>query len=124
MYSSFTGLDAVRVCTEVKDMWKQSILLLSMILLVGCGDPLLEVEENNSYHWQKYMNQDEFDRLEEGMTYFEVVQIAGGKGEAIGNNKYQWRDEILMTQAYIIEFKDDQLCSKEVIELRGHSNRS
>lgn len=99
------------------------MLLVAMILLVGCGDPILEIEENNSYHWQKYMNKEEFEQLEEGMSYLEVVEIAGGKGEAIENNQYQWRDEILMTQAYIVEFKDDQLCSKEIVELRGHSNR-
>ena len=104
-------------------MWKLCMVLLVMVTLVGCGDPILEIEENNKYHWQKYMNQEEFDRLEEGMTYLEVVEIAGGRGEEIESNKYQWRDEILMTQAYVIEFKDDQLLSKEVVELRGNSTR-
>ncbi|KOS67182.1 arginyl-tRNA synthetase [Lysinibacillus contaminans] len=104
-------------------MRKLCMLLFAMMTLVGCGDPILEIEENNRYHWQKYMNQKEFDSLEEGMSYLEVVEIVGGGGEAIQNNRYQWRDEILMTQAYVIEFKDDQLLSKEVVELKGHSNR-
>ena len=99
------------------------MLLFAMMILVGCGDPIVEIEENNRYHWQKYMNQEEFDRLEEGMSYLEVVEIVGGRGESIQNNRYQWRDEILMTQAYVIEFKDDQLLSKEIVELKGHSNR-
>lgn len=104
-------------------MRKLCMLLLAMLTLVGCGDPMLEIEEQNRYHWQKYMNQKEFDRLEEGMSYLEVVKIVGGRGEKIENNIYQWRDEILMTQAYVIEFKDDQLLSKEVVELKGHSKR-
>lgn len=91
--------------------------------LVGCGDPILEVEEKNEYHWQKYMNQKEFDSLEEGMSYLEVVENVGGSGEVIKNKSYQWRDEILMTQAYVIVFKNNQLLSKEIVELKGHSNR-
>lgn len=99
------------------------LLIVALMTLVGCGDPILDIEEQNIYHWQKYMNQEEFDRLEEGMSYLEVVECAGGRGEKLKSNKYQWRDEILMTQAYVIEFKDDQLLSKEIVELKGHSNR-
>lgn len=111
--------------TGVKDLRKLGMVLLvvATTTLVGCGDPILEIEEKNKYHWQKYMNQKEFDRLEEGMSYLEVVESAGGSGEIVQNNSYQWRDEILMTQAYVIVFKGDQLLSKEVVELKGHSNR-
>ena len=43
------------------------LLVVAMMTLVGCGDPILEIEEQNVYHWQKYMNQKEFDKLEEGI---------------------------------------------------------
>ena len=125
MYSSSTVCEAVRKCTGVKDMRKLCMLLLvvAIMTLVGCGDPILEIEEKNIYHWQKYMNQKEFESLEEGMSYLEVVERAGGRGDKLKNNIYQWKDETLMTQAYVIEFKNDQLLSKEVVELKGHSNR-
>lgn len=99
------------------------LLVVAIVTLVGCGDPILDIEEKNIYYWQKYMNQEEFESLEEGMSYLEVVESAGGRGDKLKNNIYQWRDETLMTQAYVIEFKDDQLLSKEVVELKGHSNR-
>ncbi|MFJ7954641.1 hypothetical protein ACIQZG_24395 [Lysinibacillus sp. NPDC096418] len=99
------------------------LFIVATAALVGCGDPILDIEEKNIYHWQKYMNQKEFDSLKEGMSYFEVVECAGGRGEKVKNNIYRWRDETLMTQAYVIEFKDDQLISKKVVELKGHSNR-
>lgn len=29
------------------------LLIGSMIMMVGCGDPIIEIEESNAYHWQK-----------------------------------------------------------------------
>lgn len=29
------------------------LLIGSMIMMVGCGDPIIEIEEANTYHWQK-----------------------------------------------------------------------
>ncbi|MFJ5768049.1 hypothetical protein ACIP9C_22205 [Lysinibacillus sp. NPDC093210] len=101
-----------------------SLLLMIYVFLVGCGDPIIDIEEANSYHWQKHMNENEFEQLKQGMSYMEVVEIAGGgASEMIRNNYYQWNDEILLTQAYIVQFKDDKLVGKEVIAVKGYSTR-
>lgn len=85
---------------------------------------MIDIEESNSYHWQKNMNEHEFAQLKQGMTYMDVVEIAGGDAsEMIESNYYRWNDEILMTQAYIIQFKDDKLVNKEVIAVKGYSTR-
>ncbi len=99
------------------------LLIGSMIMMVGCGDPIIEIEESNAYHWQKNMNEVEFEKLKNDMSYIEVVEAAGGAGKKIKNNEYRWNDEILMTQAYIVKFKDDKLIGKEIIAVKGHSNR-
>ncbi|WP_238542809.1 hypothetical protein [Lysinibacillus boronitolerans] len=39
------------------------LLIGSMIMMVGCGDPIIEIEESNAYHWQKNMNEVEFEKL-------------------------------------------------------------
>ncbi|KOS62265.1 hypothetical protein FJQ98_23625 [Lysinibacillus agricola] len=100
-----------------------SLLLGAAVILIGCGDPILDIEQSNAYHWQKNMNEAEFGKLKEGMTYMEVVKIAGGAGEMKKKDQYRWNDEILMTKAYIVRFKEDKLIDKEVIELKGHSKR-
>lgn len=70
------------------------------------------------------MNEHEFEQLQQGMSYMEVVEIAGGNAsEVIRSDYYRWNDEILLTQAYIVQFKDNQLVSKEVIALKGYSTR-
>ncbi|WP_285399269.1 hypothetical protein [Lysinibacillus sp. fls2-241-R2A-57] len=97
------------------------LLIGTLVILTGCGDPILEIEESNTYHWQKNMNEAEFEKLKKGMSYMEVVEIAGGAEEMVKKDQYRWNDEILMTQAYIIKFKDDKLIDKEVIELKGYS---
>jgi len=99
------------------------LLIGSMIMMVGCGDPIIEIEESNAYHWQKNMNEAEFKKLENDMSYIEVVETAGGAGKKVNNNEYRWNDEKLMTQAYIVKFKDDKLIDKEIIAVKGHSNR-
>ncbi|MFJ7732735.1 hypothetical protein ACIQXF_12660 [Lysinibacillus sp. NPDC097231] len=99
------------------------LLIGTTMMLVGCGDPIIDIEESNTYHWQKNMNEEEFEKLKEGMTYMEVVKTAGGAGKMIKNNQYRWKDEILMTKAYIVRFKDDKLIDKEVIEVKGYLTR-
>lgn len=99
------------------------LLIGSMIMMVGCGDPIIEIEEANTYHWQKNMNEVEFDKLKNDMSYIEVVETAGGAGKKVKNNEYRWNDETLLTQAYIVKFKDDKLIAKEIIAVKGHSNR-
>ncbi|WP_107951636.1 hypothetical protein [Lysinibacillus parviboronicapiens] len=94
-----------------------------LVILGGCIDRIIEIEESNTYHWQKNMNQTEFEQLKEGMTYLEVIEIAGGHGEKVRDNHYRWDDEILLTQAYIVQFKDEKLLSKEIIIVKGHSTR-
>jgi len=100
------------------------IYWLIFILKVTGGVPIIDIEESNSYHWQKNMNEHEFEQLQQGMSYMEVVKIAGGDAsEMIRSDYYRWNDEILLTQAYIVQFKDNQLVSKEVIALKGYSTR-
>ncbi|MGE7844051.1 hypothetical protein ACQKNX_25130 [Lysinibacillus sp. NPDC093712] len=100
------------------------ILWLIFILKVACGVPIIDIEESNSYHWQKNMNENEFKQLQQGMSYMEVVEIAGGSpSETIKSDYYRWNDEILLTQAYIVQFKDNQLVNKEVIAVKGYSTR-
>jgi outer membrane protein assembly factor BamE (lipoprotein component of BamABCDE complex) len=97
-----------------------SLLIGVVVILTGCGDPILDIEESNAYHWQKNMNEAEFEKLKEGMTYMEVVKIAGGAGEMVKKDEYRWNDEILMTKTYIVRFKDDKLVDKKVSEVKGH----
>ena len=95
-----------------------SLLIGAIVILAGCGDPILDIEESNAYHWQKNMNETEFEKLKEGMSYIEVVKIAGGAGDKVKKDQYRWNDELLMTKTYIVRFKDDKLVDKEVIEVK------
>ena len=97
---------------------------------MGCSsNKIVNIEQSNNYEWQKYMNSAEFVKLKEGMSYMDVVEIAGGAGKLQSGNKkseikiYLWLDERLLTQAYEIRFKKDELTSKKVVERRGHSTR-
>lgn len=100
------------------------IVLLSAIVLFGCSsNEIISIEDSNTYAWQKYMNEDEFNQLEEGMSYMDVVKVAKGPGKQINDQTYMWPDELLMTQAYEIEFKDDQLVDKRIVQKRGESER-
>lgn len=100
------------------------IVLLSAIVLFGCSsNKMINIEDSNTYAWQKYMNEDEFNQLKEGMSYMEVVEVARGPGEQADDSKYIWQDELLITQAYEIEFKEDKLIGKKIIQKRGESTR-
>ena len=100
-----------------------SILIFALLSVIGCQDYVLNAEDRNVYEWQKYMNEDEFNQLEQGMSYMDVVKIAGGAGTEIATSVYEWRDEILLTQAYLLYFKDGKLITTEIIEKRGSSTR-
>ncbi|MFC7687598.1 hypothetical protein [Ureibacillus sp. GCM10028918] len=82
-----------------------------------------DIEDLNSFRWQMNMNIEEFEKLEKGMSYLEVVEVAKGKGEPIDDGVYVWDDEILMTQSYEIHFQDGKLEKKKVVEKRGYSTR-
>ena len=100
------------------------LTLIAVICLVGCtSNKVAKIEESNAFIWQKYMNEEEFEQLEEGMSYMEVVEIARGGGEQLDDNTFIWLDELLMTQAYEVYFEDEELVEKRRIEKRGHSIR-
>lgn len=84
---------------------------------------LIDIEDSNAYVWQKYMNEQEFNQLQQGMSYLDVVKVAKGIGNFQEEGLYIWQDEHTLTQAYEIYFQNDQLVDKKVIELKGHSTR-
>lgn len=98
-------------------------VLILAVGLFGCDNELITIEDSNAYEWQKYMNETEYEQLMEGMTYLEVAKIAGGQGEQQKKNLFIWQDEVLMTQAYEIEFEDSKLVSKKIVKKSGHSTR-
>lgn len=98
------------------------VMFLAM-LITACQDEVLEIEESNTYAWQKYMNDKEYEEVKEGMSYLEVVQISGGAGQEIDNGTYEWNDEILLTKGYRLKFENDVLVKKEVVERKGKSKR-
>lgn len=98
------------------------VMLLTM-LIAACQDEVLEIEESNTYAWQKYMNEEEYEKIKEGMSYLDVVRISGGAGQKINNDTYEWNDEILLTKGYRLKFNDDVLVKKEVVERKGNSKR-
>lgn len=97
---------------------------MAAVCLVGCSsNKIAKIEDSNAFIWQKYMNEEEFEKLEEGMSYMEVVEIVRGRGEQLDENTFIWLDELLMIQAYEVYFEDEQLVEKRRIEKRGHSIR-
>ena len=98
-------------------------MVLPLLLLIGCSDPIKEIETKNQYTWQKYMNEKEYNKVHKGMTYLEVVKIAGGSGKKISKMVYEWPDEILLTKAYQITFKNEKVVEKIIVEKRGSSSR-
>lgn len=103
------------------------IIILAIYLLIyhyitGLNK-IYDIEDSNSFKWQKYMNEEEYEQLEKGMSYMDVVMVAKGDGKEISEEVFIWNDEILMTQAYEIHFKDNKLIDKKIIEKRGYSKR-
>ncbi|MEK4701408.1 hypothetical protein MKX47_17880 [Solibacillus sp. FSL R7-0668] len=99
------------------------LIFLLILSVTACKDEILEIEEENAYSWQKYMNEREYGEIKKGMSYLEVVRIAGGAGKEAESNIYEWNDELLLTKGYRLTFKEDALTTKEIIERRGHSTR-
>ena len=56
-------------------------LIATISILTACSGEIVEIESSNEFAWQKYMNEEEFNEIKEGMTYIEVVRVAGGEGE-------------------------------------------
>ncbi|MEK4427283.1 hypothetical protein [Solibacillus sp. FSL K6-1523] len=101
------------------------ICLFGLVImnLAACVDEMTEIEEQNTYRWQRYMNEDEYNKLEKGMTYIDVVKIAGGPGVENNESIYEWNDEILLTKGYQIHFEDGKLIRTEIVKRKGNSNR-
>lgn len=99
------------------------LIMLVIMIVTACQDEVLEIEENNTYTWQKYMNEKEFEEVKEGMSYMEVVRISGGAGQEMEKDTYEWNDEILLTKGYRLKFEDNVLVEKEVVERKGNSTR-
>lgn len=91
--------------------------------LAACVDEMTEIEEHNMYRWQRYMNENEYNQLEKGMTYIDVVKIAGGPGVQNNESTYEWNDEILLTKGYQIYFENGELIRTEIVKRKGNSNR-
>lgn len=116
-----------------KTRLRRNLLALSFIVIAGIIALLSQwyyevnkyhdIEDMNSFRWQQYMNEEEFEKLEKGMSYLEVVKVVKGEGKQVKENVYVWDDEILMTQSYELHFKDGKLEDKKVIEKRGYSTR-
>jgi len=70
------------------------------------------IEETNSFRWQKFMNESEFEQLQKGMSYMDVVKIAKGRGNHLTDHSFIWQDELYLTKSYIITFYEDQLVGK------------
>jgi hypothetical protein len=71
-----------------------------------------DIEDTNAFRWQKYMNEEEFHQLEQGMTYIDVVNVAKGRGEQLTDHSFIWKDEYLLMRTYIITFQEGQLVGK------------
>ncbi|HWK23961.1 MAG TPA: hypothetical protein VNS08_13090 [Ureibacillus sp.] len=82
-----------------------------------------EIEDMNTFQWQKNMNEEEYAKLEKGMSYLEVVEVVKGTGKQVEEGIYIWEDEILLTQGYEIHFNDGKLENKKIFKKRGYSNR-
>ncbi|QCR33968.1 hypothetical protein [Lysinibacillus sp. SGAir0095] len=82
-----------------------------------------EVEGMNSFRWQQYMNEEEYEKVKNGMSYFEVVKVAKGEGKQVEDGIYVWDDETLMTQSYEIHFQNGNVIEKKVVEKSGYSTR-
>lgn len=95
-----------------------------VLFLCGYSNEIADIEFANGYSWKKYMNEEEYSKIENGMSYIEVVRIVGGAGEKIATDTYEWPDELLLTKAYVLKFKNDGLVEKTVVEKKGHSTRT
>lgn len=102
-----------------------TFLFASLFILAGCteSNKLANIEAENHFTWQKYMNEAEFEQVQPGMTYMEVVEIARGRGDQLDENTYVWSDEVVLTHAYEIKFSEGKVTEKQVVQRRGASIR-
>ena len=117
----------------LKQRYRRNLLVLLFIIIAAIivliyehsyeVNKIYNIEDSNAYYWQKYMNEEEFARLENGMSYMDVVEIAKGGGEQVSAGVFRWDDELLMTQGYEIHFENDKLIDKKIYEKRGYSTR-
>lgn len=96
---------------------------LIIVKVVVCVDEITEIEERNTYRWQRYMNENEYSKLVKGMNYIDVVKIVGGPGVKMNESIYEWNDEILLTKGYQIHFENGELIRTEIVKRKGNSNR-
>lgn len=97
--------------------------LTHFLVQVNEVNAVYNLEDSNSFEWQKYMNEEEFNKLEKGMSYMEVVEIAKGRGKQIEENVFLWNDELLLTKGYEVYFEEDRLVEKKIVKKRGYSSR-
>ncbi|MFP3916887.1 hypothetical protein U5N28_03660 [Lysinibacillus telephonicus] len=117
----------------MKQRYRRNILVLLFIIIAAIivliyehsyeVNKIYNIEDSNAYYWQKYMNEEEFAKLKNGMSYMDVVGIAKGGGEQVSAGVFRWDDELLMTQGYEIHFENDKLIDKKIYEKRGYSTR-
>lgn len=117
----------------LKQRYRRNVIALIFIVIAAIialiyehshkVNKLYNIEDSNAFYWQKYMNEEEFAQLEDGMSYIDVAEIAKGGGEQVSQNVFRWNDEILMTQGYEIRFENDKLVDKKIFEKRGYSTR-
>ena len=94
-----------------------------LLSIKGCTIATLDIEDNIAYTCQKYMNEQEYVLLEEGISYMDTVAIADGADKKIENNEYVWQNEIVRTRAYEVRSENNKLVSKIISKKRGYSTR-
>ncbi|RHW32369.1 hypothetical protein D1B33_16675 [Lysinibacillus yapensis] len=100
------------------------ILFSACVALVAQWDSNVnkyyDLEELNAFHWQKHMNEDEFSKVKQGMSYWDVAKAAKGQGQRVAEGVYIWEDEILLTQRYEMHFQEGKLQKKAIIKSIDH----
>lgn len=93
-------------------------LILCFVLIIVCSIwfGIEQWEKNNAY-----ITLDEFDKIEIGMSYDDVVALAGVKGTIISSDGttalYQWGGYSAISYAYIT-FSNDCVSDKYQVYLR------
>ena len=57
-----------------------AVLLLCCFVMAGCvSNKMIKIEDDNNYHWQRYMNEAEFNDLRKGFTYMKQQKLQAVK---------------------------------------------